>query len=190
METIFLALIQQLNSSVFILLGLVALAAMLLHKTGRWIERFSSQDDRIKKVECLRDDMIEIRTKVNLIYQNTNRQPSLQSNSPLSLSKYGQEISENIKAPEIFKKYSAALTAELEKKNPQNAYDIQQESLNVVKEKMPQLIDASELNTMKNEAFQRGTILEDIIIVFAIYLRDHILDAKGLPISDVDKHAK
>jgi len=190
METVFLTLIQQLNSSVFILLGLVFLVGMSLLKLGGWAERFKHQDKRLCDVEEIHDSVVELRTKVDLIYQHVNRNKPIQSMSPLTFTQIGHEIVKNINAEKIFARYSDRLTKEVDAKNPQNAYDIQQESFNVVKGKLVAMLDESELTTMKNEAYTRGTILEDIVIVFAILLRNHILQLKNIPISDVDKHQK
>jgi len=143
-------------------------------------------------METLSEKVIELRTKVDLIYQNTmpSNQRIVAAQSPISLTDTGKEIVARIEANKILEKYIMKLLAAVELDKPQNAYDIQMASMKVAKEKMKTFLNEDELNRIKQEAYSRGVMLEDVMAVFGVLLRNYILSQKGLPISDVDMHAK
>lgn len=188
MEAIFLKLLDQLNSSVFVLLGILLCTFFVIFKTGRWSEKFKHHDDKITKIESLSEKVIELKTKVELIYENTNPRKTVSSFSPMTLTEMGKEIAVKLAANQILNKYISKLTSQVQEENPQNAYDIQMASMKVTKEKMINFLNEEELNAVKLEAYNRGIIVQDVMAVFGILLRNHILNLKGIPISDVDVH--
>lgn len=188
MELIITKLIDQLNSSVFVLLAILACTGWALYKIGCWTAIFKHQDDKINKLEALSEKIIELKTKVELIYNNTNPRRTVAAYSPISLTDIGKEIADKIKANIVLEKYISKLASEVEAEKPKNAYDIQMASMKVAKEKMITLLSEDELSVVKQEAYNRGIIVEDIMSVFGVLLRNHVLNQKGLPISDVDKH--
>lgn len=188
MTQIFLELIHQLNSSVFVLLTILVCIGWALYKIGGWTAIFKHQDDKINKLETLSEKIIELKTKVELIYDNTNPRKTVAAFSPISLTEIGKGIADKIKANTILEKHISKLASEVEAEKPKNAYDIQMASMKVAKEKMITLLNEDELSAVKQEAYNRGIIVEDIMSVFGVLLRNHVLNQKGLPISDVDKH--
>lgn len=190
MQDIFLKLIEQLNSSVFVLLGILFFAGILAYKMGAWKEIFFHQRGRIEKIEGMKDTVIEIKTKVDLIYQYSNPNSPVRSLSPISLTEAGKQITEKIKAQEIFQNYEEKLTGLVESKNPLNAYDIQQASFEVAKKHLINFLNEDELQLVKNEAFIRGILVEDILEVFGILLRNKILRKKNFSIAEIDGYSK
>jgi hypothetical protein len=150
------------------------------------------------KVDSSEKHIDKLQGRVDLIYQYINTKSPIKAQSPTSLTEVGNEIVKNISANEILEKYKEKLCKEVEKNNPQNAYDIQKQSQNaydiqkqsfyIVRNKMKELLSEEELLKVKNEAYNRGLLIDDIISVFGILLRDLILKEKQIPISDVDKH--
>jgi len=136
MVALFSELIKQLNSSVFVLLGILVCAFFVIYKVGKWSEKFKHHDSKITKIENLSEKVVELKTKVDLIYDNTNPRKTVAAMSPISLTEMGKEIESKIGANEILEKYIAVLTKEVSLENPQNAYDIQSASMKVAKEKM------------------------------------------------------
>jgi hypothetical protein len=194
MVAIFNLLITQLNSSVFILLALLVLFTVgvwiTASRLGSWTEKNFHRDEEIKKLGSMRDFMIELKTKVGLIYENTNPRKIAETHSPISLTPLGEKISNKIEATEIFERLVLQLKEKVSLENPKNAYDIQTISMKIAKETMLELLNEKELIVIKDEAFSEGVIIEDIMIIFGILLRNCILKEKGLPISDVDRHNK
>ena len=191
MEAILSKLIDQLNSSVFVLLGILAVAAWALYHFGRWKEKFFTHDQRLDKVDSIHESVIELKTKVQLIYDNTNPRATLRSSSPISLTDIGNEIAAKIGTEAIFSRYLAALVGKANAKCPvgANAYDIQTISMDIAKKDLPGMANANEINLVKDEAFDRGLLAEDIWAIFGVYLRDHILRDRGIAVAEVDKHS-
>ena len=194
MTAVLLALISQLNSSVFTLIVILILALwvtwVVSGKLGEWRTKFEHQEKRLSGIEKLSDTVIELKTMTNLIYQQVNPNSPVRSSSPLSLTDTGKEIAEKIKADAIILKYISRLNKDVEVNNPKNAYDVQEISMSVVSEKLLAMLSEEELNLVKQEAFNRGLRIEDVMSVLGILLRNRILEEKHLPISDVDRFKK
>lgn len=190
MVEIFLKLTEQLNSSVFFLLVIFIVLIYLVYKLGGWAKTFQHQEKRLDNVESLSERVIKIETKVDLIYQHVNPHSTVKSYSPLGLTSSGKEIAAKIDADTLLNKYLSVLSKEVDLANPKNAYDIQEKSVQVAKEKLLTLLSSDELTLIKQEAFSKGILVEDVMLIFSVMLRDKILQAKQIPLSDVDKHKK
>lgn len=187
METVLLKLVEQLNSSVFVLILILVFIMVAVFHIGKWKERFCTHENRLGKVETLSEKIIAISTKVDLIYERTNPKPMTQSYSPISLTPLGKENATNMKADEIFERIKGTLVQLVESTNPKNAYDIQTVSMNVIKINLLRLLNEEELIRIKNLAYQQGVLVEDFFGIFGVILRNHILQQKGIPISEIDK---
>lgn len=187
MDTIFAKLIDQLNSSVFVLLGILALAFWGVYRVARLIEQFTHHKTKIDKFDDLSAGVIELKVKVDLIYQNTNPNRLVAAQSPISITPVGKEISTKINAEQILEKYVGKLCDMVEQTCPKNAYDVQAASMTTVKNNMMNLLNAEEINAIKQVAYSKGLLAEDIMAIFGVLLRDIILKKKGFPVADVDK---
>lgn len=190
MQALFTQIISQLNSSVFVLLGILVMSGYVLFKLGKWKERFFNQDKRLEKVEAIHIKVVELSTKVDLIYNNTNPRALVASHSPASLTEFGREFANIIGAEAIFDKYCQALVQSINAKCPPgtNAYDIQANSIVVAKSELPNMLNADEVNKFKQAAFEKGILYDDIWPIFAVYLRDKILKDRHIPVGEVDTH--
>jgi hypothetical protein len=186
---VLLELIKQLNSSVFVLLAMLGCLFWVIYKVGKWNEKFRHHSDKITRIENLSEKVIELKTKVDLIYENTNPRRTVAAMSPISLTEIGKEIANKIEANKILEKYLSKLIKEVDLENPQNAYDIQMASMKIAKEKMISLLNEEELNIIKQDAYSRGIIVQDIMSIFGVLLRNYILNQRAVPISDVDAHS-
>lgn len=187
MKEVFLALISELNSSVFILLLILVAVGITIYKIGKWSAQFGQFDEKVKEVGNNKDRLIRVEAKVDLIYQNTLRTPLLQAHSPISLTKIGNDVASSIDAAQILNKYYSDLKKMVEGETPKTAYDIQEVSMKVARESMETLLNETELVKVKDEAFKRGLLVEDIMSVFGILLRNKILEDKKIPIAEVDR---
>ncbi len=188
MIEVFKLLIQQLNSSVFILVMILIIIGYAVYKLGAWTEKFLNQDKKISDLSNLSEKVIELKTKVDLIYQNTQPNPLIKARSPITLTEKGIEISNDISANEIFNKYENDLTRKVLEENPKNAYDIQTESMQVAKSMILKILNSAELEKIKDEAFKQGFIVENIMSLFGILLRDSILKSRNISIHEVNLH--
>lgn len=190
MIPILLKLIEQLNSSVFILMLILITTMYTIYLIGKWVEKFKHHDEKITKIESLADKVLVMGTKVDLIYDNTlGSKRTVATTSPLNLTDIGEEIRKKIKADDILKKHFPTLKKEIEQKKAGNAYDIQMLTMKIAKEKILTLLTEEELLLIKKEAYKRGILVEDIMSVFGVLLRNRVLTEKKIPISDVDKHS-
>jgi len=187
---IFLKITEQLNSSVFVLLMLLGAAGIGIYKAGQWSKVFKFHEDKIIKIEGLAEKVLLMGQKVDLIYENTlGSKRTTASLSPINLTDVGQKIVEKIKANAILERCIPQLEKEVEKEKPNSAYDIQMVSMKVAKGKMLTCLIETELAAVEQEAYERGLLVEDIMSVFGVLLRNHILSKKGISISEVDTDA-
>lgn len=187
MSEVLLALISQLNSSVFVLFLILAIVCYVVYKLGTWTEKFKFHDDKMVKFDDMNEKIISLKTKIDLIYQFTNPNAPTKSQSPISLTPVGLKISENIGATNIFEKHKEKLLNAVDSKCPKTAYDIQFVSFEVAKNDMINFLDEQDLLVVKNEAYNRGILVEDVMGVFGVLLRNEILKIKGIPLAEVDK---
>lgn len=190
MDAIISRLIANINSSVFVLIVILVVAFYLVYMAGKFKEKFFHHEKKLNNIELYSEKIIELKTKVDLIYQNTNPNKLVAAHSPISLTTIGEEVSKKINAEKILRSHLKTLIHEVEKETPRNAYDIQIVSMNVAKEKLLPLLNESELNAIKDEAFARGLLVEDVMSIFGVLLRNSVLHQKNIPIADVDKHAE
>lgn len=198
-------ILEQLNSSVFVLLMILFVVGWGIYHIGRFREIFLRHDkgldcasavgDRVVTLEAKVPDVAEMNVrlirlegKVELIYQHTNPNKVIQAHNPLSLTDLGKSIAGDICAEDILKRCMARLEALVNEKAPKNAYDIQMAALLVVREKLAYLLTEEELLRAKDEAYRKGMILEDVLSVVGILLRNALLEKNNMPIADVDKH--
>jgi len=92
MEHIFDRLIDELDTSVFVLLALLAFAIWAAFKLGGWKQIFTQHASRIDKIEDIGSKVIELKTKVDLIYQYTNPNTPVRAASPINLTPVGEQI--------------------------------------------------------------------------------------------------
>ena len=178
MTEIFIKIIEQLNSSVFVLLCVLIAIGYMLLKFGEWKQKFVNQDNRLAGVENISAKVIRLETKIDLIYQNTNPNKLVVSQSPLNLTDKGRDISKKIKAEEMFEKYRTKLKSEVNKSDPKNAYDIQTASMETSKKFFVKMLNDDELVKIKQTAFDEGLLVEDIMSIFGVLLRNAILEEK------------
>lgn len=188
-DTVLEKLIDQLNTSVFVLLVMLVAIGYVLMKVGEWKEKFAHHKDRIGNLEALSDKVVAMSTKVDLIYSHVNPNSMVRARSPITLTEVGIKTAAELNAETMLSKYYSRLKDEIEINKPQNAYDIQKFSMQVAKEKMIDMIDATEMNAIKDAAYNKGVLLEDIFSIFGVFLRDKILNEKGISVLEVDNHA-
>lgn len=189
MQEVILKLIEQLNSSVFILLLVLIVVVYAVYKLGFWTHKFAEHDKKVDKLEGLAEQIITLKTKVDLIYQNTNPNSPVRSMSPLSLTQVGKNILDTIDGVQIFDKYKDALIQLLEACTLDNAYDIQKWAIHISKTQLEHMLNSEELFKIKEEAFKNGILVEDILGVFGLLLRDEELKRKKISLDEVDKHS-
>lgn len=73
MTSVLLKLSEQLNNSVFVLLGILGCAFWAVYKIGEFKEKFNQRHNETVKAQNVDKKMGELKAKVDLIYDNTKR---------------------------------------------------------------------------------------------------------------------
>ena len=197
MNQLFAQLISQLNSSVFVLIAIlvfffiaVPIASWKMSAfIAKWQERHREHERSLDKIEKKIDIIPKLEAKIELIYSNTLRQPLTQSNSPITLTDAGKEVAKIIKAATLVDKYKYLFVDALGKNYQRlNAYDIQQKIFDFSSGAFDKNLTDKEINTIKDEAYNRGLLDDDIFRVIAILVRDEILSDLGMNKVELDKH--
>jgi len=188
MKDVFLFLIEQLNSAVFILLFILGVLFWLAIKFGSWIEKQSGHDKRIDKFESRLDILPALQERINIIYENFQKNPLVATHSPLDLTKEGQKLSEQLKIKEIFEKYKEILIKSFKKPDNFNAYDVQKQSFDLAINYLKTKLENEDEKILKNTAFERGILLDDILSIIGIHFRDFLLNKYNFKVSEIDSH--
>ncbi len=195
MKDVLLFLAKELNSSFFTLLVILITFFVFIYKLAKHIGSAEAErkhtHNKIEKLENSYDTIIEIKTKVDLLYRNLNPNSPVKNASPLFLTDIGERISNSIKAQSTFHRIVASLENKFSSTKDSfdmNAYDIQQWALEVAKVEIPKMLNEKELVLIKDIAYKNGILVEDVMMIFGILLRNHILEKNGVSVSDVDVH--
>lgn len=190
MEAIVLALIQQLNGAVFVLVCIFLIVAFLLYKAGSIVTMFGDFRTKNQKIDDKLDGMhasiSEIKATTNLLYQA--HLTTIRAASPIKLTPLGQEISDTLAVPAKVNAHWEAISAEMDKKNPQNPYDIQTVALAIARNCFDKIFTEEERNEAKTVAFNKGLNLLEIYPIIGIEIRNRVMKEKGLPLDEIDKH--
>ena len=159
---------------------------ILFWKVPVWKTRIEDQveniGNRLDKVEARLDDLYKLLT-------HSIDRPVVQSSSPLTLTEYGNTISDRVNADQIAKHYAQQLLESVEGLNP---YQIQEHCFNYCEN---QLMDAlkddfhQRYEDIHSVAFKDGIEISKITRVIAIKLRDAIFSTKGTSPEDLDRHS-
>jgi hypothetical protein len=143
MQEVFLKLIEQLNSSVFLLFLILIVMGYVLVKVTKYTTlialKFQTQDTHANDLKTLSETVIKVQTTLELVYNNTNPRSTIRANSPISLTDIGKEVVAQINGQAILDKNFLKLKDFLSEEKMGNAYDIQTSCLNVVKAKLESL---------------------------------------------------
>lgn len=190
MEAIVLALIQQLNGAVFVLVCIFLIVAFLLYKAGGVVTMFGDFRAKNQKIDDKLDGMhaslSEIRATTNLLYQA--HLTTIKAASPIKLTPLGQEISDTLIVPAKVNAHWEAISAEIARKNPQNPYDIQSVALAIARNCFDKIFTEEERNEAKTVAFNKGMNLLEIYPIIGIEIRNRVMKEKGLPLDEIDRH--
>lgn len=202
MAAIFSQLIEQLNSSVFVLLGILAGFGYCLFFFAKWLgkqeEKESSSSKRLDnletKLDTVKDVVMELKGKVELIYNNTlaPNYRMTSSSSPIAITEKGQEVAKKLGIEAIVNvNYSGIKNALIENNADifsKNEYDIQESVFIYTSKSIEHHLSASEINNFKSEAYKRGILVEDLYRILAVIIRDKLFNDIGKNVSDIDKH--
>ncbi|MFH1564619.1 MAG: hypothetical protein ABIC82_02090 [bacterium] len=195
MLELFLKLIEQLNSSVFVLLAILVLAFWAIYKIAAMVTLFGGfKEERAETKKDLTDikkDVAKVTATVDLLYQShlyQNHLPTVKSYSPLSLTDKGKDISDALKLEGKVASHWSEIKSKIEEKNLSNPYDIQTASLDLARDCFETIFTNEERNEMKQYAFKNGLNILEFFPIIGIITRDKFLTERGINLSEVDEH--
>lgn len=190
MTDVFLKIIEQLNSSVFILLMLLLVAFIIVYKAWRIWEKISGYDSKHLNSDIqlndIKNTLHDISAKINIVYENFVW--TVRRQSPVSLTEMWSEISKDLSIEKIVDSYWSNIKSELEKNDPKNAYDIQVASMDLIDDFFEENFSEEDKNLVKDYAFKKGYSLLQIFPIIWVIVRDRYLKEKWFDLSEVDKH--
>lgn len=184
------ALLQELNSSVFVLIIVLVAVFWCVYHLGGLMRHWQIRDDDLRKLrEDWNRDIPPIKARLDLVFQQLTPSSTIKSDSPVRLTATGEKISLALDAPKILEMHGEKLIHLIAANAPQNAYDMQQACFAVVERSLTGMLSDDTLNAAKNEAFQHGIPLDNVLAVVAVLLRDRLIKEKGWSLAAVDTHA-
>lgn len=191
MESVFISLIQQLNSSVFVLICILVLCFWGAYKVGgikTYFTETKDKNDKIDgKIDSIKDVLSKVQATADLLYQS--HLLTVQRQSPISLTPLGEEIVRMVSVDAKLNEHWDAIRNQIGQGNPQNPYDIQTVSLSIARDCFDRIFTQTEQNEIKNFAYSRGLNLLEVYPVIGVKIRDKILQERGLTVDAVDQHA-
>ncbi|MFW9882589.1 MAG: hypothetical protein ACFFG0_56730 [Candidatus Thorarchaeota archaeon] len=181
MKDIILILIEQLNSSVIILLIILITIGWLLYKGGSLVTKFGVFDNEIKDIKKdvrdIKDNVSGIDATVKLLYQAYLG--TVKTKSPLHISPKGDKIVKDLSLSNKVDKYWDQIYKLLSVNSLNNPYDVQIASLEISQNKIKDILTENEINEIKIYAFNNGLNLLEIYPVIGVLIRDKALKEIG-----------
>ena len=134
-----------------------------------------------EKVESLSKTVESLSKTVDHIYAKIDKLPEdiFRHSSPLSLSEYGQKLSDKIDASAIASKYKRQLISVVKEQN-MRPYQIQQSCFDFSKKEILSDLkenDEEQYNKLTDVAFNEGVEVEVLMKITGLVLRDQVLEA-------------
>ncbi len=190
MEAIFLALIQQLNGAVFILVLILLVVFWLTYKSGGWVKSYNDFEGKSEKfdnkIDLIKESIFKVQATTDLLYQA--HLSTVKAHSPISLTDKGKKIATDISAELKVNNHWEDIKREVDRKNPANPYDIQTVSMDIARNCFERIFTAQEQSEIKNYAYGIGMNLLEIYPILGVIIRDRVFKEGNIKPEEVDKH--
>lgn len=181
------------GSSVFIggLLLLCWWAIVKVTKaTTQWEEKQRGIEKLENKVETISTDLQYIKVILDVMKNNPPDSNLTQSHSPVSLTKIGEDVANEIGARQIIVSNWEKIKDCLDKANiGDNAYDIQQFCIETASIALDKFFSEEDITKIKDFAYNHGKTLAYYGGMFGVLIRDKYFEIKSIPIEEVDRNA-
>lgn len=175
-------IIDNLTPWIVVVVALVLFWKIPVWKT-RIEDRVESIENRLDKVESRLDDLYRLLT-------HSIDRPVVQSSSPLTLTEYGNTISEKVGADQIANHYAQQLLGSIEGLNP---YQVQEFCFKYCENNLMGDLKKDEFEqryeVIHSVAYEDGIEINKITRVIAIKLRDALFSISGTSHAELDEHS-
>ncbi len=182
-----LNLISQLDSAPVVILGITLIVTIVfVSKISNFLGQWKTNQKFVDKIPTIEAKLTSIDNTIVQIYQKTVSTAAVTTSSPAHLSEVGKNIVKSLEADKILLRNEERLINLVDEENPQNAYDVQQTCFSIVGEHIEKMLTANELEIAKEKSLESGILLSNTLSIFAVLLRDKILEKKGISLKEVD----
>ena len=176
-----LNLLTQLNSAPVVILGITLIVTIVfVSKISNFLGQWKTNQKFVDKIPTIEAKLTSIDNTIVQIYQKTVSTAVVTTSSPAHLSEVGKNIVKSLEADKILLRNEERLINLVDEENPQNAYDVQQTCFSIVGEHIEKMLTANELEIAKEKSLESGILLSNTLSIFAVLLRDKILEKKGI----------
>ncbi|WGK93820.1 MULTISPECIES: hypothetical protein [Flavobacterium] len=167
------------------IISILAVCFIAIWKVSHFTTKFKSVEKLEDSIDGIKENMHYVKASLKMIIDSNN--PLAQRNSPVSMTRIGETVAEEISLNNLIINHWDNIYAQLTKvlSKECNSYDIQVESFKIG-EKYQEFLNKDELKEVKNHAFKSGFNLEVYNLLFGIAIRDKYLSIKGIDKSDID----
>lgn len=174
--------------------GFLYLCGWLVYKvtkaTTEWNDKQKGIDKLERRVEDISTNLQYIKATLEVMKNNPPELNLTQAHSPVTLTKIGQDVANEIGARRIIadnwqKIQDCIDTADL----GSNAYDIQQFCIETASIALEKFFSEEDIIKIKEFAFNNGKTLAYYGGMFGVLIRDKYFESKHIPIEEVDRNA-
>lgn len=178
--------------------ALLCLAFYLVHWVTKKVIEIQAKHDFLSEstkkvdnyIDTLREDISFIKGSIASMRNNINNdQPLAQAHSPISLTPKGIALADEINIDAMVNQNWDKIRTQIDAAvSDKNAYDIQQYCIETAAVAPERFFDTSDILLLKQFAYQKGRLLQDLSIIPAIKIRDRYMQEKGIATDEIDKH--
>lgn len=170
--------------SIITTIGIPAIILALLY-IGRKLQVLDTVEKTVETVQNqlghIFERFVKVEERVNTLWKDE----VAPANSPRQLNDAGKKILNESGIKEIIDTKKNDLLAKIKEVNPNNAYDAEQVTLDVVNGLQKHCPDI--IPELKDGAYKTGQNIDTVLLVGGFYLRDIIFPELGYTLDDLDK---
>jgi|WetSurMetagenome_2_1015567.scaffolds.fasta_scaffold88164_1 hypothetical protein len=138
-------------------------------------------------IDEIRKDISYIKGSIDIINNNVNTTPLVQSHSPISLTDAGKDVADELKADELISKNWETIYNGIASIKNQTAYDIQQYCIETASVEPNKFFDEQTMIALKNFAYKKGAPLQLYLRLLGVIIRDKYFEKEKIPLSRIDE---
>lgn len=198
-EELFQFISATFGVSFAVALIVLAIAFWLTHCITEHVTRIKTEHgDLNKTLEKAEKNIDEIRRDISFLKgsmdivkggRRDETSPLMQSHSPISLTKEGKQVANELDAYNLIDKNWSRIRHDLQKMVGKNAYDIQQYCIETADVDSSFFFDEETIDHVKMYAFRKGMPVQMYLRMLGLLIRDRFFEEQGIPLYEVDDNA-
>jgi hypothetical protein len=168
------------------ILGVLIWIARRIFDLGKIVQRLDTVEKDVKSVKTeVKKTGKDLAERIDNLMLTIAQSGLTESHSPRQLTSEGERILKSSGINDVVDSKFNVIVSKVRSLNPENAYRAEKATIDVVRElgKDPTIKDAVE-----EGAFNSGSLVDVVLFVGAIYIRDRVLKELGFNSEEIDKH--